>query len=84
MQLLFIILASIGIIKADTLKVVTTIPELAEIAKERQKRLQKYNFKTNSSQNLEAVEKESALKRQGLRLDNMPSNEAVSKRNLED
>ncbi|MCH2533930.1 MAG: metal ABC transporter substrate-binding protein [Bdellovibrionales bacterium] len=33
MQLLFIILASIGIIKADTLKVVTTIPELAEIAK---------------------------------------------------
>ena len=32
MQLLFIILASIGIIKADTLKVVTTIPELAEIA----------------------------------------------------
>lgn len=33
MQMLFIILTSIGIINADSLKVVTTIPELAEIAK---------------------------------------------------
>ncbi|MGB0427363.1 MAG: cell division protein FtsZ [Flavobacteriales bacterium] len=58
--------------------------ELAEIAKERLKRLQKYNSKTGSSKNLEVIEKESALKRQGIKLENIPNKEGISKRNLED